>query len=174
MIIAMSRFRVKNDREGDVREAFLDRPRFVHDQGLEVFQDQTDGAAFYLVTRWSDKLDSAFTELRILERVEGGGGQEVFDQLIEWRTLTRSHLASSGTTHGIVATSRGVILATTASMERLLGGERCRLHEHQLWEFLAPESANELRSRVEEGIRRPDLRFSMTFLSAACSGGRKK
>jgi heme oxygenase (mycobilin-producing) len=60
MIIAMSRFRVKNDREQDVRQAFLDRPRFVDDQagflGLEVFQDQTDCAVFYLVTRWSDAI----------------------------------------------------------------------------------------------------------------------
>ena len=100
MIIAMSRFRVMNHREHDVRQAFLDRPRFVDDQagflGLEVFQDQADGAVFYLLTRWSDvssfrtwhssqehkrlhelmpkglKLDSAFTELRILDRVEAG------------------------------------------------------------------------------------------------------
>src|SRR5664279_5461624 len=107
MNIAMSRFRVKNDREQDVRQAFLDRPRFVDDQtgflGLEVFQDQTDCAVFYLVTRWSDassfqtwhsshalkhshelmpkglKLDSEFTELRILERVEGGCEHEVFE-----------------------------------------------------------------------------------------------
>jgi heme-degrading monooxygenase HmoA len=99
MVIAMSRFRVKNDREQDVRQAFVKRPRLVDDHagflGLEVFQDATDGAIFYLVTRWSDlvsfrawhssdahkrshelmpkglKLDSAFTELRYLERVEG-------------------------------------------------------------------------------------------------------
>jgi heme-degrading monooxygenase HmoA len=89
---------VANHREEDVRQAFLNRPRFVDDQpgflGLEVFQDQADNAVFYLVTRWTDvpsfrswhsspehkrshklmpkglKLDSAFTELRILERVE--------------------------------------------------------------------------------------------------------
>ena len=58
MIIAMSRFRVKNHLEQDVRQAFLNRPRLVDDQagflGLEVFQEPTDGAIFYLVTRWSD------------------------------------------------------------------------------------------------------------------------
>jgi len=55
MIIAMSRFRVKDNRERDVRQAFLDRPGYVDDQpgflGLEVFQDQADSAVFYLVTR---------------------------------------------------------------------------------------------------------------------------
>jgi heme-degrading monooxygenase HmoA len=98
MIIAMSRFRVKNNREQDVRLAFLNRPHLVDDEpgflGLEVFQDQTDAAIFYLITRWNDvssfrtwhssaahkrsheqmpkglKLDSAFTELRILEHLE--------------------------------------------------------------------------------------------------------
>jgi len=75
------------------------RPRFVDDQagflGMEAFQDQADPAIFYLVTRWSDhasfqtwhfslahqrshvlipkglKLEGAFTEIRILERLEG-------------------------------------------------------------------------------------------------------
>jgi heme-degrading monooxygenase HmoA len=46
----MSRFRVKNNREQDVREAILNRPGFVDDQagflGLEVFEDQTDRAFF--------------------------------------------------------------------------------------------------------------------------------
>jgi heme-degrading monooxygenase HmoA len=103
MIVAMSRFRVANHREEDVRQAFLNRPRLVDNQagflGLEVFQDQADCAIFYLVTRWNDvsafrtwhsspahqrshelmpkglKLDSAFTELRILEPVEAERGQ---------------------------------------------------------------------------------------------------
>jgi heme-degrading monooxygenase HmoA len=107
VIIAMSRFRVLHHREQDVREAFLNRPGLVDDHagflGLEVFQDHTDGAVFYLVTRWSDvstfrawhssqahkashelmpkglKLDSAFTELRILDRVEEERGQNPFE-----------------------------------------------------------------------------------------------
>jgi len=202
MIIAMSRFRVKNDREQDVRQAFLDRPRFVDGQpgflGLEVFQDQTDCAVFYLVTRWSDassfrtwhsghaykhshepmpkglKLDSAFTELRILERVEGGREQDAFEHFTgDWVALLRAHWASSSMAHGVVATPEGIILGATAAMERLLGGEggeSGRLHGQRLWEFLAPGSADELRGRVEAGIRRSELRFPMTFVGPAGSG----
>jgi heme-degrading monooxygenase HmoA len=199
MIIAMSRFRVKNDREQDVRQAFLDRPRFVDDQagflGLEVFQDQTDCAVFYLLTRWSDlssfrswhssqahkhshelmpkglKLDSAFTELRILERVEGERDQEVFEHFTgDWGALTRAHLASSTVAHGVVATLDGVILGTTAAMERLLGREPGRLNGQPLWEFVTSESANELRSQIETGSRRSELRFPLTFIGADCSG----
>jgi len=196
MIIAMSRFRVKNDREQDVRQAFLDRPRFVDGQtgflGLEVFQDQTDSAVFYLVTRWSDacsfqtwhsshahkhshelmpkglKLDSAFTELRILERVEGGREHDAFEHFPgDWGALTRAHLTSSSMAHGVVATQDGVILGATAAMEKLLGGEPGRLNGQRLWDFLAPESANELRGRVEAGIRSPELRFPITFVGTA-------
>jgi heme-degrading monooxygenase HmoA len=200
MIVAMSRFRVKNDRERDVRQAFLDRPRYVDDQagflGLEVFQDQTDGALFYLVTRWSDvasfrtwhsgpahkhshelmpkglKLDSAFTELRILERVEGEGDRQIFENFTgDWGALTRAYLAGSATAHGVVATPDGVILAATAAMERLLGGAPGRLKGQPLWEFLTPESANELRSRVESGSRRLELRFPLTFIGAGIGAG---
>ena len=199
MIVAMSRFRVKNGREQDVRQAFLDRPRFVDGQagflGLEVFQDQTDGAVFYLVTRWSDassfrtwhsshahkhshepmpkglKLDSAFTELRILERVEGGREHDACEHFTgDWGALTRAHLAASRMAHGVVATQDGVILGATAAMERLLGGEQGRLSGQRLWEFLAPESANQLRSRVERGIRRSELPFAITFVGPAGSG----
>ena len=200
MIVAMSRFRVKNDREHDVKQAFLDRPRFVDDHtgflGLEVFQDQTDRAVFYLVTRWSDaysfrtwhsshahkhshelmpkglKLDSAFTELRILERVEGGRDHEVFEHFPgDWGALTRAHLASSSMAHGVVATTDGVILGTTPAMEKLLRAGVGRLNGQRLWEFLAPESANDLRSRVEAGIRDSELPFPLTFVGAAGSGG---
>jgi heme-degrading monooxygenase HmoA len=199
MIIAMSRFRVKNDREQNVRQAFLDRPRFVDGQtgflGLEVFQDQTDCAVFYFVTRWSEassfrtwhsshahkhshelmpkglKLDGAFTELRILERVEGGRENDAFEHFTGgWGALIRAHLASSSMAHGIVATSDGVILGTTGAMERLLSGESGRLNGQRLWEFLAPECANDLRGQVEAGLRRSELRFPITFVGPAGSG----
>src|SRR5487761_2236295 len=126
MIIAMSRFRVKNQREQDVREAFLHRPGLVDDQagflGLEVFEDQTDRTIFYLVTRWSDassfrawhageehkrshefmpkglKLDSAFTDLRILERIDAEPDQQLFSHFAgDWGALMRAHLVSSAT-----------------------------------------------------------------------------
>ena len=198
MIVAMSRFRVKNQRQQDVRQAFLNRPHLVDDHagflGMEVFQDHADDAIFYLVTRWSDvssfrtwhssqahkrshelmpkglKLDSAFTELRILERLEAERGQEVFEHFAgDWGALTRAHLASSTMVHGVVANSGGAILGTTAAMERLLGSEPGRLNGQPLWEFLVPESAEQLRSRVAAGTRCSELRFAMTFIGAGPS-----
>jgi len=195
MIVAMSRFRVKNDLERDVRQAFLDRPRFVDDQagflGLEVFQDPADSAVFFLVTRWSDvssfrswhasqahkhshepmpkglKLDAAFTELRVMERLEGEHDQESFKHFsADWGSLARAHLRSSATVHVVVATTDGVIVATNPAMDGLLNSEPGQLVGQSLWQFLSPESANELHSRVETGVRRPEERVPLAFVSA--------
>jgi heme-degrading monooxygenase HmoA len=199
MIVAMSRFRVLHRRELDVRQAFLDRPRLVDDRagflGLEVFQDPTDSALFYLVTRWSDvssfqtwhssqahksshalmpkglKLDSAFTELRILERVEGERDREVFERFTgDWGALTRAYLASSEMAHGVVAAPDGIILGATAAMERLYGCQPGCLHGRLLWDLLTPESADELRGRVQAGSRRSELRFPLAFIGAGSAG----
>jgi heme-degrading monooxygenase HmoA len=195
MIIAMSRFRVKNHREQDVRQAFLDRPRLVDDQagflGLEVFEDQADRTMFYLVTRWSDaasfrtwhssqehkrshelmpkglKLDSAFTELRVLERVEAERDQDVFEHFAaDWGALLRAQLGSSARVHGVVASPDGVILGATAALERLLAGESDRVNGQPLWDFLTPQCADELRGRVATRNRCPELPFIMTFIGA--------
>ena len=116
------------------------------------------------------KLDSAFPELRILERL----GSRVRPGSIRalrrrWGALARAHLASSSMAHGVVATPGGAILGTTAAMERLLGNESRPLNGQPLWEFLTPESAKEVRSRVATGSRRYALRFSMTFIGAGSS-----
>jgi heme-degrading monooxygenase HmoA len=56
VIVAISRFAVKNGMEAEVRAAFEDRPRRVETAegflGMEVFQD---GASFTLLTRWLDE-----------------------------------------------------------------------------------------------------------------------
>jgi hypothetical protein len=117
------------------------------------------------------KLDSAFTELRILERVDGEQDQKAFEHFTgDWGALTRAHLASSSVTHALVATLCGVILGTTAAMERLLGCESGNLNGQTLWEFLTPASASELRSRVETGSRRSELPFPITFIRSGSAG----
>jgi len=198
MIVAMSRFRVLHRREQDVRQAFLNRPGLVDNQagflGLEVFQDHSDCAVFYLVTRWSDvsafhswhssqahrashgtmpkglKLDSAFTELRILDRVEAEPGQSPFEHFGgDWGALTRAHLASSTMARGVVASADGRILDATAGLEALLSSEPGKLTGQPLWQFLTAESGQELRSRVETGRRAPNLPFLMTFVVSESS-----
>jgi heme-degrading monooxygenase HmoA len=99
MILALSRFRVANGKEAEVRAAFEARPRLVERApgflGLEVFTDTHDPATFWLLTRWTDeerfrewhrgpdhrashahipkglKLDPDVTLITTLERIEG-------------------------------------------------------------------------------------------------------
>jgi hypothetical protein len=57
-------------------------------------------------------------------------------------------------------------LGITAAMERLLGSASGGINGKPLWEFMTSESSGELRSRVATGCRRPELRFSMTFIGS--------
>ena len=57
-VVVLSRFRVINGREADVRAAFCHRPHLVDSApgflGLETFVEADDGCTFYLLTRWAD------------------------------------------------------------------------------------------------------------------------
>jgi heme-degrading monooxygenase HmoA len=57
-VVVLSRFRVANGLDAEVRAAFLSRPRLVDDApgflGMETFVDQEDEHTFYLLTRWTD------------------------------------------------------------------------------------------------------------------------
>lgn len=57
MVTVISRFRVRNGMEDEVRQAFLNRPRLVERAtgfcGLDVLTDSTDPSLFLLLTRWS-------------------------------------------------------------------------------------------------------------------------
>ena len=59
MVTVISRFRVRNGMEEEVRQAFLNRPRLVEKApgfcGLDVLTDTTDPSVFLLLTRWSDE-----------------------------------------------------------------------------------------------------------------------
>jgi heme-degrading monooxygenase HmoA len=59
VVTVISRFRVRNGLEEEVRRAFLNRPRLVEKtpgfRGLEVLTDSQDPAVFLLLTRWADE-----------------------------------------------------------------------------------------------------------------------
>ena len=58
MVTIISRFRVRNGLEGEVRAAFIKRPRLVEKaagfRGLDVLTDGSDRSIFLLLTRWTD------------------------------------------------------------------------------------------------------------------------
>jgi heme-degrading monooxygenase HmoA len=97
MIAGLSRFKVANGFEAQVKDAFLHRPHLVDHVpgflGMETFTEEKDGTAFYLLTRWTDaesfrawhaspahhashrgipkglKLDPTFTKVWVLDRL---------------------------------------------------------------------------------------------------------
>ena|ERR1039457_3672150 len=102
MVTVISRFRVRNGFEEEVRRAFLNRPRLVENapgfRGLDVMTDSADSSVFLLLTRWTDeesfrawhgseahrqshslmprglKLDPSFTSLTIGKSIEDSAG----------------------------------------------------------------------------------------------------
>ncbi len=59
MFLAISRFKVSNDRQQDVRKAFLNRPHLVDSVtgflDMEVYSPTDDAREFWLLTRWTDE-----------------------------------------------------------------------------------------------------------------------
>jgi heme-degrading monooxygenase HmoA len=98
MVTVISRFRVRNGMEEEVRQAFLNRPHLVDGvpgfRSLNVMTDAADPAVFLLLTQWADqesfrtwhssdahhqshglmpkglKLDPAFTSLTVANGIE--------------------------------------------------------------------------------------------------------
>jgi heme oxygenase (mycobilin-producing) len=59
LFLAISRFKVKNDKHFEVSEAFKSRPHLVDKvEGfidMEVYQPTDDDKEFWLLTRWTDE-----------------------------------------------------------------------------------------------------------------------
>ncbi len=118
MVTVISRFRVRNGLEQDVRTAFLNRPRLVENTsgfcGLDVLTDAKDPSIFLLLTRWQDedsfqvwhrsdahhqshefmprglKLDAAFTSLTVGHGLPRPGGAHNLNDALEGETLAIS------------------------------------------------------------------------------------
>jgi len=59
MFVALSRFTIRNDMAGEVREAFIARPHLVDTAqgfiGMQVMSPVENPAEIWLVTRWTDE-----------------------------------------------------------------------------------------------------------------------
>lgn len=181
MIIAMSRFKVANGMEKAVSDAFLNRPRLVDSArgflGVETFTDVQDCRVFYLVTRWTDedafrrwhssddhrashngipkglKLDAAFTEVTLLDRLDDGPGAIALDELATDRApLLARFLARSHSTSLVAATCDGVIRTINSALARLLGISSDAALGASIWDFVTSGS----RETIEALVRSTD------------------
>jgi signal transduction histidine kinase/heme-degrading monooxygenase HmoA len=193
MILAVSRFRVRNAMEPAVADAFRQRPHLVDDApgflGLEVFTDARDPALFYLVTRWTDepsfrawhgsdehrlshawipkglKLDPAFTQVTILKRLPRPAPTP--DELAaDLAPLLGDFLATSETLHCLVASVDGTLVYLNRAARQQLGAPEGQALGRSLWDVLTESAAALLRERVAAGERRPGERVRLNFVSS--------
>lgn len=180
MILAVSRFRIANGLEAQVREAFINRPHLVDGApgflGMETFTDHADGTIFYLITRWTDsssfhkwhqsrahqqshafiprglKLDSSQTKVLELERIERSAGH-LEALTADAAPLLAEFLRNSGNVHLIAASTDGTILASNLSFALGVGRTIDEINGSQLWDYLVTADADMLRKKIAQGER---------------------
>src|ERR1700687_1376819 len=162
MVTVISRFRVRNGLEEEVRRAFLDRPRLVEKAagfcGLSVLTDTTDASVFLLLTRWADeasfrtwhcseahhqshgymprglKLDSSFTSLTVGNSVEDPSGVRNLGDALEGRTIALSRwLTESDAVFALLLARDGVILARNRASHRLFAPDPAKNFGSNIW-----------------------------------------
>ena len=126
MIVAHSRFRVRNELEAQVAQAFVARPRRVEQVpgflGLEVFQSVDDPATFHLFTRWTDR--ASFEQWHkspahgSAQRIEGASTEEL---ATDHAPLLGSVVRESDGLHFARVGADDRIVTANAAMRHLLG-----------------------------------------------------
>jgi heme-degrading monooxygenase HmoA len=192
MILAVSRFRVANGLEQEVRQAFHNRPRLVEDApgflGMEVLTDQNDPSVFFLHTRWTDadsfrawhasdahhrshagiprglKLDAAFTQLTLLDDI--APNREDRADASKWREFLADSVLTSPVVCFLAAGLDGTIQACNSRMASLLKISEQQLQGQAVWQRLTDPDAARLRRLIASGPPASGERALLNFVSA--------
>jgi len=179
VVAVISRFRVRNGLEQDVREAFLNRPRLVENaagfRGLEVLTDAADPSVFLLLTRWTGeesfrawhsseghhrshelmprglKLDSAFTSVTIGNSIEDPAGIRTLSDALEDRTVALSRwLMESDTVFALLLAPDGAIRERNRAGHRIFAPDLAKNTGLSIWDYLVGSDAPHLRRRLSD------------------------
>ncbi|MBI2680346.1 MAG: diguanylate cyclase [Candidatus Solibacter usitatus] len=182
MVTVISRFRVRNGLEEQVRRAFLDRPRLVEKaagfHGLEVLTDAADPSVFLLVTRWADqasfqawhrsdahhrshqmmppglKLDAAFTSLTVGNSIEDPGGVHSLREAMQGQASAISQwLMESEAVLALLLAPDGAIRARNQWACRFFPPDPVNNPAQSIWHYLACSDAQPLRQRLLDGAQ---------------------
>lgn len=177
MVTVISRFRVRNGVEAEVRSAFLNRPRLVEKTvgfcGLDVMTDAADPSVFLLLTRWTNeeifrtwhrseghhqshglmpkglKLDASFTSLTVGNRIEDPSGVRNLSDAIEGQTVALSQwLMESDAVFALLLASDGTILMRNRASERVFSLDPAKNTGSSIWDYLVCSDAQNLRQRL--------------------------
>ena len=177
MVTVISRFRVRNGLEDEVRAAFLVRPRLVENEkgfcGLEVLTDAADGSVFLLITRWTTeaafrawhaseahhhshgfiphglKLDASFTQIVVGNRVEDSQGAVHLSDAIEGQTVALSRwLLNSDTVFALLLGADGTIRLRNRAANRIFPGDPASGVQPKIWDFMVCSDAESFARRL--------------------------
>lgn len=176
MVTVISRFRVRNRLEEQVRQAFLARPRLVDSEagfcGLEVLTDAADASTFLLITRWTSeaafrawhrseahhhshggipeglKLDASFTQIVVGNRIEDPQGASNLSDALEGQTAGLSRwLLDADAVFALLLGPDGTIRFRNRAAERIFPGNTAGL---RIWDFLVCPDAPSLELRQSD------------------------
>lgn len=175
MILAVSRFRVANGKEGEVVGAFLDRPRLVDGWpgflGMETFTDHADTTVFYLVTRWTDpesfrawhaspahreshawiprglRLDPSYTKVLELDRLTGEG-PDLFETVVDSAHLLARYLQGTRVVSLIRTDRAGTVLFANEGVARHLRTTTDALRGRSIFSCLTDSDAELMRLQL--------------------------
>lgn len=177
MVTVISRFRVRNGLEHEVREAFLQRPRLVENAsgflGIEVLSDAADPSIFLLVTRWTDeasfrawhasdahhashklipkglKLDASFTSVTIGNHLEADAEPGSLPAVVRKHApLFSRWLDESDTVFVLLLTPDGSILTRNRAAQRVFPAGPSGSPALAIWDYLAAADVENLRQRL--------------------------
>ena len=184
MVTVISRFRVRNGLEKEVREAFANRPRLVENAagfcGIEVLTDSSDPSIFLLLTRWTDeesfrvwhrseahhqshawipkglKLDAAFTSVTVGQSI--GNSSEIADlgRFLEGHSpAVSSWLMESDVVFVLLLAADGEILFRNCAGRRIFPPDAKKEFHSTIWDYLICSDGQHLRQRLL-GPAQPD------------------
>jgi len=184
VITVISRFRVRNGLEAEVRRAFLHRPYLVEKAvgfcGLDVLTDAADPSVFLLLTRWTDqesfrawhrsaahhqshaliprglKLDASFTSLTIGNSIEDPAGIQSLSAALEGQTVALSRwLKESDAVFALLLAPDGTIRARNRAAYRMFPADQAKNGGLTIWDYLVISDAQHLRERLSD-LSAPD------------------
>jgi heme-degrading monooxygenase HmoA len=193
MILAISRFKVINRLEQEVKEAFFKRPHLVDKVpgflGMETFTHSGDPTIFYLLTRWTDsasfwlwhsseahrvshkgipkglKLDPSFTQVLVLNRIAEPHSPGTLEEISADRVpLFAQYLSQTRTTHVIIADLDGTIKSCNPVVVDYLRLPAREVPGRKIWSYLTAENVLTLKKKIEAGERNAEDKFLVNFI----------
>jgi quinol monooxygenase YgiN len=178
--------------EEEVRQAFLNRPRFVEKAtgflGLEVSTDAKDPCVFLLLTRWSDeesfrawhrseshhtshvlipkglKLDPAFTSLTIGNSIQPSTlVQTLGDAIAKHSDAVTDWLVNSETVVALLLSPDGTIRERNRAAQRIFPANFAGISQPRIWDYLVCSGDEHLRRRLSESESAQDSPFLLNL-----------